>query len=210
MWKQVRGFNANKGGKQKGMCLKNTRLGYGIGPVYATAWDAWNGTIQHRNRNYPAGVYTPIFFEYVTTIGGVKKNWGHIGVRYPDGRFWTDGEVFSSVEAYERARVPKMVGWGESVNNVRVIEKVKGPAMPPVGSWIQLIPRDTRTTFRAGTTATAGRINVTDNTFRYLVRGYDSKFPGRILINSASAGGNGVALALYYTNGVAIPGWRRV
>lgn len=82
--------------------------------------------------------------------------------------------------------------------------------MPAVGSKIQLIPKDTRTTFKAGTTTKAGSINVKDNTYVYQVRGYDSKYPGRIIINSASAGGNGVALALYYTDGKLIPGWKRV
>ena len=82
--------------------------------------------------------------------------------------------------------------------------------MPPVGSKIQLIPKDTRNTYKAGTTKKAGTIRVTDNTFIYTVRGYDPVYGSRILINSASAGGNGVALALYYTNGQIIPGWRQV
>src|SRR5690606_19890865 len=63
------------------------------------------------------------------TIDGVRKNYGHIGVRYPDGRFWSDGSVYASVEEYERLRAPVFVGWGESVNDVRVIEEVKGGSM---------------------------------------------------------------------------------
>jgi murein DD-endopeptidase MepM/ murein hydrolase activator NlpD len=82
--------------------------------------------------------------------------------------------------------------------------------MPKVGSKIQLIPKDRRGTFVAGTTRVAGTINVTDNTFIYTVRGYDKKYPNRIIINSASAGGNGVALALYYTNGKKIEKWRAI
>ena len=82
--------------------------------------------------------------------------------------------------------------------------------MPPVGSKIQLIPKDTRNTYKAGTTKKAGTIRVTDNTFIYTVRGYDPVYGGRIIINSASAGGDGVALALFYTNGQIIPGWRKV
>lgn len=77
-----------------------------------------------------------------------------------------------------------------------------------VGKKIQLIPEDERTTFRAGTTDVAGKIRVTDNTFIYIVRGIDLKYPNRVLINSASAGGDGVALALQYTNGQVIPGWK--
>jgi hypothetical protein len=82
--------------------------------------------------------------------------------------------------------------------------------MPAVGSHIQLIPKQTRTTFKNGTTTVAGHIKVTDNSFIYQVRGYDKKYPYRILINSKSGGGNGVALALYYTNGAIIDGWKRV
>lgn len=84
------------------------------------------------------------------------------------------------------------------------------PKMPAVDSDIRLIPVDTRTTFRAGTTTVAGQIHVKDNTYVYTIRGYDSKFPGRVLINSASAGGDGVALALYYVNGTIVPGWKKV
>jgi hypothetical protein len=129
MWKQTRGWNSNKGGKQAGMCLRNVRMGYDIASKYDDAWTAWTRTQQHKNRNYPAGVYAPIFFSYTATIDGVRKNYGHIGVRYPDGRFWSDGSVYASVEEYERLRAPVFVGWGESVNDVRVIEEVKGDDM---------------------------------------------------------------------------------
>lgn len=109
--------------------------------------------------------------------------------------------------------------WNASFNNyvdpdkviAQAIEASKPkPKMPPVGSRIQLIPQDTRTTFRAGTTTQAGSIRVTDNSFVYIVRGYDAKYPNRIIINSASAGGNGVALALYYTSGAKINGWKQL
>jgi hypothetical protein len=80
--------------------------------------------------------------------------------------------------------------------------------MPKIGSNIRLTPVQTRTTFRAGTTKVAGRIHVKNNTYVYRVRGYDKKYPNRIIINTASGGGNGVALALYYTNGKNIGGWK--
>lgn len=109
--------------------------------------------------------------------------------------------------------------WNSSFSNYRdpdaiiaqaiANERPKNP-MPPIGSAIQLIHPDKRTTFRAGTTTQAGTINVKDNTYIYTVRGYDSRYPGRIIINSASAGGNGVALALYYTSGVRIEKWKQL
>lgn len=100
--------------------------------------------------------------------------------------------------------------WNASLSNYRDPRSFLGLDMPSIGSWIQLMPQDTRTTFRVGTANEAGKIRVIDDTFKYLVRGYDEKFPGRIIINSASAGGNGVGLALYYLNGQRIPGWKKV
>jgi hypothetical protein len=82
--------------------------------------------------------------------------------------------------------------------------------MPPVGSKIQITKGTVRTTYKAKTTKVAGHIKAVDNTYIYVVRGYDPVYGNRILINSASAGGNGVALALYYTNGTIIAGWKRV
>lgn len=82
--------------------------------------------------------------------------------------------------------------------------------MPKVGSKIRLAKGTKRTTWVAGTTRKAGTINVRDNTYVYLVRGYDPVYKGRILINSFSGGGNGVALALYYTNGKNIGDWKQL
>jgi murein DD-endopeptidase MepM/ murein hydrolase activator NlpD len=101
---------------------------------------------------------------------------------------------------------------GKRVDPLNYVSVPTGPdpipaKMPAVGATINITKGTTRGTFRAGTTTVAGTIKATDNTFNYLVRGYDPKYPNRILINSASAGGNGVALALYYTNGTRIEGW---
>lgn len=113
----------------------------------------------------------------------------------------------------------KPSAWNASFNNYVDWEKIIAAAplppsggldMPAVGARIQLIPTITRTTFRAGTTNVAGTIRATDNTFIYTVRGYDPNYKGRILINSASAGGDGVALALYYVSGNKIDGWRKI
>lgn len=103
--------------------------------------------------------------------------------------------------------------WDESFYNYfdpeALLAAQPGP-MPPVGSSVQLMPTQVRTTFRAGSTTIAGSIKVTNDTFVYKVRGYDTKFPNRIIINSKSGGGDGVALALYYVNGTKIEGWRQV
>lgn len=146
--------------------------------------------------------------------GDLNYGSGHIGI--------ADGPSGSTVPTLEQnGSTGSGAGTGADAIRVRNIDakrvaavyRLKGSSnldMPAVGSRIQLIPRDTRTTYKAGTANVAGKINVTDNTFNYIVRGYDSKYPGRIIINSASAGGNGVGLALYYLTGERIPGWNKV
>lgn len=128
---------------------------------------------------------------------------GHTGYTIPSGYYGTHLHLVCLANG-KYVYPPNIMNVGFSVYTPPTND------MPPIGSKIQLIPKDKRTTFRAGTTTKAGVINVTDNSFIYTVRGYDSKYPGRILINSKSAGGSGVALALKYTNGQVIPGWRRV
>lgn len=117
---QVKAFNQSKATKEKNMCLQNVRTGYGIAPRYATAWAAWGGTEQHKNRSVPTGVDVPLFYDYTT--GG--KRYGHINVRLANGKVWNDGKLFSSLSAFEKAwGNVKYVGWGESVNEVRVIKE---------------------------------------------------------------------------------------
>ena len=78
--------------------------------------------------------------------------------------------------------------------------------MPAIGSKV-LFSSDPRTCFKPGTTTQSGTLK-NDGKEPHIVRGYDPKYPYRILINSKSGGGNGVAVALYYTNGTKIPGWK--
>lgn len=209
-YKQVKAFNQSKATHTAGACLVNVRTGYGINSKYPNAWSAWEHTDQHTDA-IPTGVDVPLYFSYK------DANNGHIGVHLADGRFWSDGTIYASVAAYNASgHTPQYRGWSTSVDGVAVIQQVVAPTppagldMPAIGSRIQLIPKDVRTTFKAGTASKAGVINVTDNTFKYVVRGYDAKYPGRILINSASAGGDGVGLALYYVGGAKIPGWQRI
>lgn len=119
--KQLIPFDPAKGGDTPGLCLKNTRLGYGIPALYNSAMEAWSNTEQHPNRNFP-NLDTPIYFSYVATLNGTTANYGHIGVRLANGQFWSDGKTYASLEEYEKNHAPKFLGWGESVNKVKVIE----------------------------------------------------------------------------------------
>lgn len=208
-YRQIKGFNQARAGKIMGYCLQNVRLGYDIGAKYKNAITAWQHTQQHTDRDIPAGVDVPLFYTYKTD--------GHINVRLADGRVWSDGTIYKDLAAYEaHATAATYLGWGESVNDVRVIEFTPDPApapspifsLPAVNQVIQLLPVDTRTTFKAGTAQVVGQIKVVDDSYLYTVRGHDPVYKNRVLINSASAGGNGVSLALYYLSGTRIPGWK--
>lgn len=120
--KQLIPFDTAKGGNVPKECLKNTRKGYSIPPKYNTAWEAWLNTEKHTDRYIPSGVDVPIYFSYWATINEVYKNWGHIGVNLKDGRFWSDGKIYANLEAYEDTHAPIYAGWGESVNDIKVIE----------------------------------------------------------------------------------------
>lgn len=114
-------FDTAKGGNVPNFCLANVCKGYSIPNKYNSAWEAWLNTEQHTDA-IPAGLDIPVFFSYTATIDGINKNWGHIGVRLKDGRFWSDGRIFPSIQSYESNHSPRYVGWGESINNITILE----------------------------------------------------------------------------------------
>lgn len=132
-------FDPNKGGSTPNLCLNNVRLGYGIANKYGSAWQAWQHTQQHADRNIPAGLAVPLFYSYTATIDGVTENYGHINVQLPDGRVWSDGNYYASIEAYTANHSPKFVGWGESVNDFKIIgEDPMKPDPETFGNQIRL------------------------------------------------------------------------
>jgi hypothetical protein len=137
------------------------------------------------------------------------------------GQTVTEGQIVGYM-GYTGFTIPTGIGgthlhWivfrnGKRTDPLQFVSVPTGPApipakMPAVGQTINITKGTTRTTFRAGTTTVAGQIVATDTLFNYTVRGYDPRYPNRVLINSKSGGGDGVALALYYTNGEKISGW---
>jgi hypothetical protein len=124
MWKQVKDFVPSRGGTKPYWCLANVRAGYAIQNLLPDAWTAWQQTEQHKNRTIPAGVDVPLFYSYTATLDGVNKNWGHINVRLSNGTIWNDGIIYPNLKSFEIAYSNvSYVGWGESVNNERVIKK---------------------------------------------------------------------------------------
>lgn len=121
---QVKPFNPALGGTTKYLCLSNVRKGYSIPAYYLTAKKAWDGTQQHKDRNFPAGCDVPVFWSWYGTVDGVYDNYGHIAVRLADGRIWTDGRYYANVDTLNANYLSgkgTYLGWGESVNNVRVV-----------------------------------------------------------------------------------------
>lgn len=136
-WKQTRHFDTSKGGTVKYMCLSNSRKGYEIAARYETASIAWRNTVQHTGA-IPAGLAVPVFWDWYGTLEGKYDNYGHVAVRLPDGRIWTDGRYYSSVDELNRLYLSgkgKYLGWGETLNGVRVVEYVADPPSnnPPQG-----------------------------------------------------------------------------
>jgi hypothetical protein len=208
MYTQLKPANLNVVGIP-GECLVYVREVFGVSAKYPTATSGWeNASYKHIGEQPPTDVDVPVWFSWNVD--------GHVGVSVPGEGVYSalerGVEVKASVAVLATAIGGTYLGWSEDVDGVRIVQPAT-PAptqMPAIGSHVQLIPPQTRTTYKAGTTTQAGTIHVTDDTFVYEVRGYDPKYPNRIIINSASAGGNGVALSLYYFSGALIPGWKVV
>lgn len=121
VWKQDIDFDLGKMGTTPGMCLQNVRIGYGIGPKYASARDAMNaskaqGTF-HEGLDIPTNVAVPIFAE-------TGSPYAHVMVDYY-GDVYSDGKHLSSLKGMT------VVGWSETLNDVRVVEWVEEPAPAP-------------------------------------------------------------------------------
>lgn len=119
--KQLIPFNQSIAGNIHNFCLDNVRRGYGIDNNYASAWEAWEHTQQHTDP-IPEGLDVPLFYSYTANIDGVTANYGHINVRLADGTVWSDGTIYPNLDAYLTNHWPKYVGWGESVNDFKIIE----------------------------------------------------------------------------------------
>lgn len=115
-------FDQSKGGTIPDLCLSNVCKGYAIGNKYPTAWIAWLNTHGHPDRNIPAGLAVPLFYSYTTTIDGITENYGHINVQLPNGTVWSDGNIYANIDDYTSKKQPKYVGWGESVNDYKILE----------------------------------------------------------------------------------------
>lgn len=123
-------FDTSKGGNIPNLCLANVCKGYNIANKYGSAWEAWEHTQQHPDRNIPSGLAVPIYYSYTTTIDGVTQNYGHINVQLPNGTVWSDGNIYQSIDDYTSKKLPTFVGWGESVNDAKIIQEGNDMTLP--------------------------------------------------------------------------------
>ncbi len=123
MFIQVRPFNQAQAGTTPNLCLDNVRRGYGIANKYGSAWEAWQHTEQHTDP-VPDGLDVPLYYSYTATIDGVTENYGHINVRLANGSVWSDGNIYAGIDTYLTGHYPKYVGWGESINDAKIIQGV--------------------------------------------------------------------------------------
>ena len=119
-----------------GYCLAYVQTAFGAGWAGATAWESWSSAKgKHADRNFPIGVYVPIWFSHTGTYGGVRKNWGHVAILRidPNGsvKIWSSplsnkpyADVFTGISQVERAFGASFVGWTEFVGPTRVLEYV--------------------------------------------------------------------------------------
>lgn len=191
MYKQLRAFNQSLAGKVKGSCLANTRKGFSILAKYPSAWSAWMHTPQHTGTP-PSGVEVPVFFSYK------GEDNGHVGVQLSNGKFWSDGNIYDSIAAYEANHSPRYVGWSESIDGVQVLQYY---VLPQIFHYTNYVPANavgrrvylsarckTWRVYKPGTRTHVGTLLPAANGgLSYIVRGIDT-LPNRVLIQSGTFG----------------------
>lgn len=110
-YSQIRAANPNAK-SYPGYCLQLvTESFFGTPGGHNTARDAWDASgTKNTSRDLP-NVQVPVFFSWVGTIDGVRKDWGHVVTYFPGRGFlsspgkWTDGygqQWFASIDAVTR------------------------------------------------------------------------------------------------------------
>lgn len=122
-WQQKEQFILARMGKTPGMCLKNVRIAFDpeIPPLYYDAKEAMlankNAGTLHDISTLPDNVAVPVFVD-------TSSVYEHVEVA-DHGVFYSDGKKL--VNPYTQ----KFFGWGETLNDVRIVEFVPDPAPEP-------------------------------------------------------------------------------
>lgn len=111
-----------------GYCLDCTETAFGTPHNAPTAWAAWGDTqYRHEDRNFPVGVYFPIWFsgyngEGHVALAFVNSN-GQMGIwtsPYEHVPYFYTG--YHSVDALAEGYKVSYAGWTEDIGGVRVIQ----------------------------------------------------------------------------------------
>jgi hypothetical protein len=120
-----------------GWCLEYVRRAYGLGVVNPTAISAWQASkTQHRDQNFPAGVWVPLWF----SVAGVPA--GHVVLRAPDGSIYSTSDNTNTAHHHKDlsdlmgyyAKYGKpltYLGWTEDVQGTPVVHPVPDPVRQP-------------------------------------------------------------------------------
>lgn len=121
VWKQIVPFDLSKMGTREGYCLQNVRLAYGIPPKYADAKSAMNASKRagtFHTDGVPKGIAVPLFAE-------TGSPYGHVMVCDANGDVYSDGKYLPSFKGMT------VLGWSETLNDVRIVEYVNEPVPVP-------------------------------------------------------------------------------
>lgn len=128
-YKQVKAFNLSKMGRIKGLCLRNIRLAFGIGPKYPNA--KLDMLAQKKAGTLHSGV--PPINVSVPVYCDTNSIYEHV-LAWHKGKVYSDGVLQKNGLAGF-----KTFGWGELCDGTRVVEWTKDAGgtgfLPARGYW---------------------------------------------------------------------------
>lgn len=127
-WQQTTAFNLAKMGKKPGMCLQNVRLAYDIPAYYYDAKAAMlankNAGTLHPISTLPKNCAVPVFVDTASPNE-------HVEVA-DHGTFYSDGKLVPNPTSQV------FFGWGETLNEVRIVKWVADPTPTPTPTGIKV------------------------------------------------------------------------
>lgn len=138
-WQQTTAFNLAKMGKKPGMCLQNVRLAYDIPAYYYDAKAAMlankNAGTLHPISTLPKNCAVPVFVDTASPNE-------HVEVA-DHGTFYSDGKLVPNPTSQV------FFGWGETLNEVRIVKWVADPTPTPTPTGIKVGDKVTLTNWVA-------------------------------------------------------------
>ena len=111
-----------------GWCLQYVRQTFGLPAIHPTATAAWYAGTQHRDRDFPPGVWVPVWYALANEPAG------HVVLMAPDGSVYSTSDLgnkphhhpdLADLEAYYRRYGMTLTyrGWTEDVQGIPVITR---------------------------------------------------------------------------------------